>query len=50
MQLDTEEGENFIPPAGIVASSTAEQPAAAGVSQVRTEPQARVDDDLEDES
>lgn len=25
MQLDTEEGETFVPPAGIVASPTAEQ-------------------------
>ena len=25
MQLDTEEGETFVPPAGVVASPTAEQ-------------------------
>jgi sorting nexin-1/2 len=26
MQLDTEDGETFVPPAGVVASPTAEQP------------------------
>lgn len=26
MQLDTEDGETFVPPAGVVASPTTEQP------------------------
>jgi sorting nexin-1/2 len=29
MQLDTEDGETFIPPAGVVAPSSGEEPAAA---------------------
>ena len=29
MQLDTEEGETFVPPAGVVASPVAEQNSAA---------------------
>jgi sorting nexin-1/2 len=43
MQLDTEEGENFVPPAGVIATVTTEPSAAA--EEVQSEPQARVDDE-----
>jgi hypothetical protein len=46
MQLDTEEGQNFVPPAGVVASS---QPASTGDSQVPVEPQVRGGDELDAE-
>lgn len=40
MQLDTEEGENFVPPAGVVASPTAEHHEAAnGRSNAQEEEQ-----------
>jgi len=47
MQLDTEEGQNFVPPAGVVASS---QPASTGDdSQVPAEPPAMGRNELDAE-
>lgn len=49
MQLDTEEGETFVPPAGVVASPTAEQHESANGRANAQEEEERPRADVEQE-